>query len=445
MDLELSIKQGLTLSPQAVQKLEILQMGSQQLLEYIENLAAENPMVELEQEYNRMDEFQQFQLKLNWLREADVQNKVYYKEDLEGSYEPLANYSAQSETTLADYLLEQLLELRLPKRELQAAEYIAQCLDEQGYLTESPDVLAAGAKLPVVSIVKGIEIIRSLEPAGAGAVDLRHCLMLQLSRMEGTELARRIVKNHLDSLVRNNYSRIAKALKARRDDIAEACELIRSLNPRPSSGFASSQQPVYIVPDLTVVKFAGHFELITNDYYFPGINLNSYYMRLLNDEECVDDVKKYLIDKFRQAEWVIKCVEQRKSTILRCAELIVDRQQAFFTGGFLVPMTLGDIAEDLQVHPSTVSRAIRDKYLQCSKGIFPLSHFFSRSIGGGAGPDTAKALLQEIIDNEDKSSPMSDNALAEMLFQKGVEISRRTVSKYRGEMNIPAASYRARK
>lgn len=440
MELELSIKQNIALSPQVVQKLEILQMGSAQLLEYIENLAAENPMVELEQDYSRLDEYQQLQAKLNWLREADVQNKVYYQSDLDGSYDPLLNYSDHGDITLTGYLLEQLGEMPLSKAEREAAEYIAQCIDDNGFLPESLESLAGDSEQ--TDIIKGIEIIRSLEPAGVGAVDLRECLMLQLSRMDGAELARKIADSHLDSLVRNNYSRIAKSLKARKADVIDACALIRTLNPRPSSGFASAQPPIYIVPDLTVVKFSDHFELITNDYYFPGIKINSYYMQLLNDQSSNDEVKKYLTDKFRQAEWVVKCIEQRKSTVIKCAERIVERQQAFFAGGFLVPMTLALIAADLEVHPSTVSRAIRDKYLQCSAGIFPLSHFFSRSVGGDAGPDTAKALLLEAIENEDKQKPLSDSSLAEILQKKGVSISRRTVAKYRGELNIPVASLR---
>ena len=190
--------------------------------------------------------------------------------------------------------------------------------------------------------------------------------------------------------------------------------------------------------------------MLTNDYFFPTLNVSSYYCRMLRDSKD-DEVKDYLVNKVRQAKWVVRSIEQRRSTLMQCAEVMLDLQEDFFRHGpgHLKPMSLADIAQRVGVHESTVSRTVKDKYLQCSSGVYPLSYFFSRSLGGGvvgarATPllHTAKAMLKKLITEEDKHKPLSDQKLCELMAKDGCEISRRTVAKYRDELGIPSTTGR---
>jgi RNA polymerase sigma-54 factor len=304
------------------------------------------------------------------------------------------------------------------------------------------------------TVVQALSLVQSLEPAGIAARNLSECLCLQLHRMDNVDpLAIRIARDYLDALARSRYAFLAKELKVSQNQVRAACEHIRTLKPKPGTGFATRDDIVYITPDVNVVKVQDHFEIYTDDYCFPSITLNSYYRDIVNvTDNC--DVRDYLVNKMHQAQWVIKSIEQRRSTLVACAECIVQLQEEFFRqrGGHLVPMTLADVARRLDVHESTVSRAIRDKYLRCSKGVFPLSHFFSRGLGKrtsqpGAdelctSADAVKALISELVAGEDKKQPLSDQKLCERLGERSADISRRTVAKYREELCIPCASAR---
>ncbi len=442
MDLSLSLKQSLSISPQLIQNLEILQMGSQQLLEYIQQLAEENPTIDLNEAYSEQGELDQFRLKLMWLRQMDVQNKVYYKNDNDYT-DPFSTVSIEDET-LSDYLMSQLGEAVIPNRLKRAAEFAAMSLNESGWLTESVDSLAAASGFTLEEMSDAVDIIQSLDPPGVGACDLSSCLYIQLQRLDNdTALAQRIVTDHLQDMATKSSEKLAKILGASVDETENACQLIRSLNPRPSSGFASEQSTVYITPDIIVVSFPDHFELLTNDYYFPTVRVNTYYMDMLSSTDS-DDVKKYLNDKLRQAKVAISGIDQRKNMLLRCAEQIVAFQEDFFRGGSLRPMTMSDLAQLLDVHESTVSRAVKDKFLQCSRGVYPLSRFFSRALdeSGSVSADMAKELIRKMVDEEDGKSPLSDSKISENLSRKGVDISRRTVAKYRVELGIVSAAVR---
>lgn len=282
-----------------------------------------------------------------------------------------------------------------------------------------------------------------------GARDLAECLKLQLVRRTPVnELAVRIVERHLDALSKSRYGLIARELKASPEEVRAACDVIRSLNPRPGTGFAARENLTYINPDIIVVSFPDHFELLTNDYYFPTLNISGYYTRLMKESDD-SQVKDYLTGKVRQAKWMVKAIEQRRSTLMACAECILEFQESFFRKGpgHLVPLSLADVAERIGVHESTVSRAVKEKYIQCSMGVYPLSYFFSRSLGPAAGdeaasPDAAKALLKKLIAGEDKKKPLSDQKLCELMSAQGCSLSRRTVAKYRDELHIPSTAGR---
>ncbi len=457
MELSMSMKQTQTLSPQMMQSMEILQMGSQELLEYIQDQVQENPVLEMEEKYGKGDDTAVLQRKLEWLESTDAQNRYYHQQDTEDDEkDPISNYGTvdEREENLYLYVLSQLEVMDLEPELLPVGRFLVESLNQNGWLDESVEDLAEELGKPVEEVEKALAAVQSLEPAGVGARNLSECLVLQLQRRhEDSELAIRIARDYLDPLSKSRYGLIAKSLGVCQEEVRTACDLIRTLNPRPGGGFAARENLVYINPDLFVVNFPDHFELLTNDYFFPDLNISGYYCRMLKSTED-NEVKDYLMGKVRQAKWVVHSIEQRRSTLLRCAECILEFQEEFFRRGpgHLKPMCLADIAQKVGVHESTVSRTVRDKYLQCASGVYPLSYFFSRSLGAPAArpgteenassPDFAKALLKKLIGGEDKHKPLSDQKLCERMAREGCELSRRTVAKYRDELGIPSTTGR---
>ena len=457
MELSMSMKQTQTLSPQMMQSMEILQMGSQELLEYIQDQVQENPVLEMEEKYGKGDDTAVLQRKLEWLGATDAQKRYYHQQDTEDDEkDPISNYGTvdEREENLYLYVLSQLEVMDLEPELLPVGRFLVESLNQNGWLDESVEDLAEELGKPVEEVEKALAAVQSLEPAGVGARNLSECLVLQLQRRhEDSELAIRIARDYLDPLSKSRYGLIAKSLGVCQEEVRTACDLIRTLNPRPGGGFAARENLVYINPDLFVVNFPDHFELLTNDYFFPDLNISGYYCRMLKSTED-NEVKDYLMGKVRQAKWVVHSIEQRRSTLLRCAECILELQEEFFRRGpgHLKPMCLADIAQKVGVHESTVSRTVRDKYLQCASGVYPLSYFFSRSLGAPAArpgteenassPDFAKALLKKLIGGEDKHKPLSDQKLCERMAREGCELSRRTVAKYRDELGIPSTTGR---
>ena len=447
MELSMVQKQIQTLSPMMIQSMEILQMGTQELLEYVETLAQENPVLELEEPYNKdREEFLDLKKKLDWLKNSDHQNRTYYHQDDEDR--PVAEFGVVAdEETLYAHLLAQFPTVGLEPEVEAGAVFLAGSLNRAGWLDEPLDALAVAAGQPLPVMERALARLQSLEPAGVGARNLSECLCLQLLRAEERDaLALDICQAYLEPLSKNQYGLIAKRLGVAVPQVRAAEERIRALNPRPGSGFAEPAAPAYITPDLLVVWQYDHYEVVMSDPFLPRLSLSSYYTQELGENQ-EKEVQTYLMDKFRQAKWAIRSIEQRQSTVLACAKRIVETQTEFFRlgPGHLHPLSLADVAEKVGVHESTVSRALKDKYLQCDKGVYPLSYFFSRKLGGegeGASTDRAKALLRKLIQEEDKRKPLSDQKLAERMEAEGCPLARRTVAKYREEMNIPGTTGR---
>ena len=452
MELNLTQKQTQTLSPQMMQSMEILQMGSQELLEYIEEAVQENPVLEPQENYDKQDEFSVLRRKLEWLESTDPQNRYYHQQDTEEEDDPLKNYGTvgDEDENLYYYVLSQLKVLDLAPEVMAAGVFLVESLNQNGWLDEPLEDLAADLGCPVEVMEQALSAVQSLEPAGVGARSLAECLKLQLVRRTPVDqLAVRIVEDHLDALSKNRYGLIARELKATQDEVRASCDRIRALNPRPGTGFAARENLTYINPDIIVVSFPDHFELLSNDYFFPTLHISGYYSKLMKESDDAQ-VRDYLTDKMRQAKWMVKAIEQRRSTLMACAECILERQEPFFRRGpgHLVPLSLADVAGHIGVHESTVSRAVKDKYIQCSMGVYPLSYFFSRGLGSAAGgdeaasPDAAKALLKKLIAGEDKKKPLSDQKLCQLMAEQGCPLSRRTVAKYRDELHIPSTTGR---
>lgn len=445
MKMNLTQSQSQTVTPQIMQTMEILQMDAIELKTYIEQMAMENPVIELTDPLLH-DETEITLEKLNWLENSGREKAETY--ELPQSFEqddPLKNYGLNPvyEESLIFFLKMQVHVLNIPEELERAVNWIIDNLDDNGWYRP----LGFGNAFPGGIEQRAIEIVQSLEPAGIGASDLRECLLIQLRRLGcGYDLEIRIVENHMEPLSKNHYNAISSQLNVPQVEIRSACDIIRKLNPRPGSGFLSHDKPLYIRPDLVVADTGGQLTVEISDRDIPDIRLNSYYHRLLKESDD-KELRYYLSDKVRQAKWLLQCVNQRKATILRCAEIIADIQKQFFLyGKGLVPMTLSDVAARVELHESTVSRAIRGKYLLCGRGVYPLSNFFTRNVMkksfSSATQDDAMNLIHQLISGEDKHNPLSDQKLCELMKSKGVEVSRRTVAKYRLELNIPPATGR---
>lgn len=446
MKLEMTQKQELKLTPQMLQSMELLQMSAQELEAYLQELVQENPAAELSEPEERQDEGEELWRRMQSLADQDNQNRQYVAAERE-ELDPLARIGTDGglEDTLLLHLSRQLERSQAPTLVLRGAQFLAACLDESGYLREEVENLAQAAGLPAAVLEEGLSLLQTLDPAGVGARDLSQCLELQLRRAgeEGTALA--VVQRGLERLARRQYRALAQELGVSQQEVLQAEARIRALDPRPGAAFAPREEPVYLVPDLVVLQGENGLEVHLQESHLPGLRLSGCYCDMYRNDPD-PEVRRYLDGKIRQVQWAIQAVEQRRATLLRCAQALVRRQQAFFQspGGSLSPLRLADIAAELSIHESTVSRAVQEKYLQCARGVYPLSFFFTREVGAGEGQSAheIKNQLLRLIREEDKRRPCSDEKLRQLLAVGGYAVSRRTVAKYREELEIPSAAGR---
>lgn len=453
MDIRLTVTQTQVLSQKMIQSMEILQMSCQELNEYIKEVALENPVVDIEEGYEVTDKASDLVKKLEWLDSIDERHRIYYRQEYGEDSEDkrLMDYSENIGEELSEYLLHQLLTVELTDLEYDVIQYMVYSLDSKGYIEEELSDIARRFDTTIAFVEKQLKLLQSLDPAGVCARDLGECLLLQLNREhEKDSIACTVVSEYLEFLGKNQLHVIAKKMKLPLEDIIKACEHIKELNPKPGSGFDTRGYLKYITPDVTVVRLSNYYEILLNEYTYPKIGINHFYKQVL-EKETSKETQSYIVDKIRQAEWIQNCIGQRNSTLMRVSKTIVDYQNAFFEfgTGHLKPLRLQDVARMLEIHESTVSRAIRDKYLQCSWGIFPMKYFFSKSIsaersGVKITTEQVKNTLIAVIEEEDKKKPLSDRAITERLVERGVKISRRTVAKYREELGIKDASGRKR-
>jgi RNA polymerase sigma-54 factor len=289
-----------------------------------------------------------------------------------------------------------------------------------------------------------------LEPAGVGAENLSQCLALQLRRVGVKGLPLEIVEHGLEDLAKCHWHSLAQKLSVTEAQVLQARNVIRELEPRPGAIFQRPSQTCYLQPDIIVERQERGFAIRTRNSDRPPFQINTYYQRMLEQTDQME-VRDYLSQKIRQAEQVLWAIEQRENTLLRCVQTIVSDQEKFFQSGprFLKPMRMEDVARQLEVHPSTVSRAAREKYLQCRWGVYPLGYFFARNAVVGVplseqrdSGASARELLRQLIGAEDKRHPLSDQRLSEEMARTGCPISRRTVAKYREELHLPSAAGR---
>lgn len=457
MDLKLQVKQTQTLSQRMIQSAEILQMTSQELNTYINELALENPVIDIV-EPPTAEEHRESIEQQEWLNSFNEENYyLYQRQNNDDDYDFKSSWNINTDDgeTLQDYLWSQLITENFTDQETEIIKFMLECLDNKGYLEESTETIASYFGTDTEIVEDLLSDLQALDPSGVCARTLEECLKLQLERRDIlTPVLESIIDNCLEMVAKNQIPAIARKLRLSPTETAGYCQIIKSLNPKPGVSFSSRDQLRYIIPDVTIVKFKDHFDILLNESMYPTIELNSYY-RQMNQNPESSELKEYLGNKIRQAEWVKQCVTQRGKTLMQVSRAILEHQEEFFTFGpaHLNPLRLADIAQELDIHESTVSRAVSKKYLQCSWGVYPMNFFFSRSVAvqesssseSGTQSVTAadiKRVLREIIEEENKKKPYSDRLLGEKLAERGISISRRTVAKYREEEGIADASGR---
>ena len=456
MDLKLQVKQTQTLSQRMIQSAEILQMTSQELNTYINELALENPVIDIVEPPTAEEQRESIEQQ-EWLNSFNEENYyLYQRQNNDDDYDFKSSWNINTDDgeTLQDYLWSQLITENFTDQETEIIKFMLECLDNKGYLEESIETIASYFGTDTEIVEDLLSDLQALDPSGVCARTLEACLTLQLERRAMlTPVLESIIDNCLEMVAKNQIPAIARKLRLSPTETAGYCQIIKSLNPKPGVSFSSRDQLRYIIPDVTIVKFKDHFDILLNESMYPTIELNSYY-RQMNQNPESSELKEYLGNKIRQAEWVKQCVTQRGKTLMQVSRAILEHQEEFFTFGpaHLNPLRLADIAQELDIHESTVSRAVSKKYLQCSWGVYPMNFFFSRSVAvqessseSGTQSVTAadiKRVLREIIEEENKKKPYSDRLLGEKLAERGISISRRTVAKYREEEGIADASGR---
>lgn len=474
-DLTIEQVQKLVMTPELIQAIQILQFNTQELESYVQEQLLVNPVLEQAQaephesestpqaeqaEYEaepRRDDIKKKEDDFDWkeyIKDRQYDDISYRQWDGKNSEEKENNYEqyvSSSDVTLPEHLMFQL-QFAAPKKDCRRiGKYIIESLDENGYLTSTVEEIAAATGSCEEKVHKVLDIIHTFDPMGVGAKDLAECLIIQLrQKKQLTEVFERVINEHLEDLANNRLAVIAKDMGISTHDVQDMSDIIRTLEPKPGRSFASQSDNRYIIPDVLVERVDDEYVVIINESSSPRLMVSSYYQKLLKEADKDDNLNKYLSDRVNSALWLIKSIEQRKQTIYNVVTAVVKHQKEFLDKGskYMKTLTLKDIAEEVGIHESTVSRSINGKYLQCPRGVFEIKYFFSAGVsssgGEGISSNSIKEFIKEIVDNEDPKSPCSDQAMVEILQEKGINISRRTVAKYRDEMNILSSSKRRR-
>jgi RNA polymerase sigma-54 factor len=350
--------------------------------------------------------------------------------------------SLVADTSLQENLLEQVRLSDLNEEQRPIAEMIIGNIDDYGYLKASVDELAFSTNIPADKIADVLTVVQSFHPPGVGGRDLRECLLLQLERAERKEsLEYQIVDQYFDALGKRRLPEIGRGLGLTVDDVQTAVERISHLEPRPGRAFLPDNDQ-YILPEVFVQKVDDEWAVTTNNEHVPHLRISNTYKDLMSQADSSAEVREYIREKIRAGKFLIKSLHQRQQTILNIAKEIVHRQREFLEKGvaYLKPLTMLQIAEVVGVHETTVSRAVSAKYMQTPRGIFEMKYFFTSGIktasGVGMSNTSVKDIISDMIKEENPAKPLSDEEIVKLLCEKGIVIARRTVAKYRSELNI---------
>lgn len=449
-NLNLTQEQKLIMTQEMQLSVKLLQMSSFELQEYVEKEIQENPVLDAKESSETKEENNQLDYKelVKYLEFDNYSHYNYEKRD----DEELSPFNFISEKkSLKEYLKDQVRDLGEKDFIKSICVYIIENIDERGYLEITDEEISEDLKIAKSLAEHCVEVIQSLEPSGIGARNLKECLKIQINK-KGIDDKNifEIIDNHLELLADNKYNIIAKTLNIDVKKAQEYGDIIKSLQPKPSRGFFTGEEVKYITPDAYIKKIDNEYFIIMNDDMLPKLTVNEIYKEIIRDENDKDAVD-YVKEKLNSAMFLIKSIQHRKSTIYKVLEKILEMQRDYFDYGdeYLKPMTLKEIAEELEVHESTISRAIRDKYIYTSKGTIKIKDLFTTAISSSySGEDVStkiiKKSIKDMIDKEDKQKPLSDQVICDLINKEGMNISRRTVAKYREEMGIKSSKGRKR-
>lgn len=463
----LSLTQQLVMTPQLQQAIKLLQLSRLELADTIAQEMEQNPALEEELNEDRSDKditAQESETiapeKESPVKEVTIEEKVPSDMDWDNyidEYNSTGRVYTESENTeapnfeaftpdrktLEDHLKWQLMLSELDDAEERLGHVIIGNLNRDGYLCSSVEEIAIGSQVEIETVEKVLGVLQSFDPPGICARNLCETLLIQV-KMLGIEnhIITEIITHHLKNLENRNSKKIAKALRISVDDVRAAVKIIQYLEPKPGREF-TTDEPTYIIPDIYVYKEEDGFKIVMNDDGLPKLRISRFYRSAIADGRKISkETKTYLNEKMQSASWLIKSIHQRQKTIYLVMESIIKFQREFFEKGiaYLRPLILKDIAEDIEMHESTISRVTTNKYAYTPQGLFELKYFFNSSIGRTGGLSMASASVKDkirlLIENEDPNAPLSDDRIAAILQRSDIEIARRTVAKYRKVLNI---------
>jgi RNA polymerase sigma-54 factor len=468
--LHTKLVQKLILTPSLQQAIKLLPMSTLELADLLNQEMVENPLLEevpteelqpAEQQQPEKQEAQPATEKPDTWDDADYD--YFFGDYLDDGYRsrtpsevkelpPIEN-TLSTAASLSDHLLWQLSLQTHDEKVQEIGRAIVGNLDDDGYLVASVEEIAAMGEWPVAEVEKALQHVQTFDPIGVAARDLQECLWLQIRHLglEGTP-SEKIVTEHLRLLQNHQVPEIARKLGMPIEELKQHIEIIRNLDPKPGSRYNPSQSQ-YVIPDVYVVKVEDQYVAMLNEEGLPQLRISPVYRRLLDKSgqagaDEAGETRAYVKDKFRSALWLIKSVDQRQKTIHKVATSIINFQREFLDHGieYLRPLVLRDVANDIGMHESTVSRVVNNKYMHTPQGVFEMKYFFhsgiSSSYGESVSSVTIKQRIRKIIENEDPRKPLSDSKIVSILQKEGLMLARRTIAKYREELKIPTSNQR---
>ncbi|MGA7616591.1 MAG: RNA polymerase factor sigma-54 [Thermoanaerobaculia bacterium] len=473
--LHLRLSQKLIMTPSLQQAIKLLQLSKLELQEVLNQELLENPLLEENSEEIKTEDSENEQKTEEPAeaktesneKEQDEQKDSFDEIDYDAYFQDYIDYGYNPRMTeqyeevpientlsrppdLADHLTWQLSMSDASPRTKDVANFLIGNIDEDGYLRATDEEVVRVGKYTQEECDEAIRLIQSFDPIGIGARNLRECLLLQVDRLEGeNELVRVVLSDHWDLFMNRQFVQLAKAIGIELKDLEAVVETIKSLDPKPGRRY-SSERAIYVEPDVHVQKVGDEYVIILNEDGMPKLRINGSYRQMLHSMDSKKDGEtvNYIKEKIRSAVWLIKSLDQRQRTIYKVAESIVKHQREFLDRGIehLRPLVLRDVADDIQMHESTVSRVVSNKYMHTPRGLFLMKYFFHSGIDSDSGEDisslTVKRKIQMFIAAEDPRKPLSDSKIMKILNEEGINIARRTVAKYRDELNIPSSTDR---
>jgi len=452
------------MTPSLLQKIELLTLSRLELSELLNQELAENPVLEEVQESSDFDAPEKPAEQQKAEQEQgdtydDFDYEYFFGEYLGSSYRnreresgdddrPSFDLFLASPSTLSDHLTWQLNLSDVSSSIRPIADFIIGNINADGYLTVTTDEIASSLSVPLSQVQAALALVQSLDPTGVGARDLQECLLLQLRAADlAGSLEEKLVQSYLPLIQQKKFKEISKELGCEYEDITRALENIRRFSPKPGQKY-SSEKPVYVQPDVYIYKLQDEYQIGLNDDGLPRLKLNRAYREMLKEQNVSKDTKSFIKERFRSALELLKSVDQRQQTIFRVCQCIVNRQRDFLDRGllYLRPMLIKDVAEELGVHSSTISRVVANKYAHTPQGVIELRKFFTVGVESADGENLSivhvKERIKRIIGNENSAKPLSDQKIARILNQEGIQITRRTVAKYRDQMHVPGSRER---